>query len=199
MNKILAELKRGDKFEIIGCESSYRNLFVKQITESCACIGGQKLHEGVWHNIPTNYTITTGVAVNQLEGKVEIVENKEKNQADSPALDVVVPKGNRGRKPKNITLPEGEFTVTQVTELNQVSQPCANIHVNALVERGVLIVSRTVQGRGKPKRYFVRAVQSVDGAKLDVNVNTSVEVPAPTQVAEVVSPAVAHSEPVVAA
>lgn len=63
-------LNEGEKFEIVGLEGHYRSLYVKSVSESSVCIGGEMSTfipgEEKWKRIPLNYCIALSCKVRVL-------------------------------------------------------------------------------------------------------------------------------------
>jgi len=67
----LSSLEAGDKFKIVGLDT-FRNLYIKSITGTSVCIGGEMLHSSKeeneqWKRIPSNYCIALSCIVNYIE------------------------------------------------------------------------------------------------------------------------------------
>ena len=88
----------------------------------------------------------------------DVVRVVEKTPDVTPRRELK-PGKKRGRKAREYTFPEGEFTVAGLVDLWQVSQPQANNVVTAGLNDGTITVLRSENvGRGKPRRILSKVV-----------------------------------------
>lgn len=103
-----------------------------------------------------------------VKGEIKVVDDKVV-ELDSPAKDepeqepvdengAEPAQGRRGRKRKerpNLNIPDGEFTMQLVAELNGMDKLNIYVYIRELVEQGVIEeVRRESHGRGRPTVIF---------------------------------------------
>lgn len=169
----LGSLPDGTYFEFVGLEKLYRGLRVERVTSGGAMISGQKNTDGGWKPLPSPYQVSASSHVRIVSGgDLEETETMENTNTEDVA-DAVEPQQETGqkatepaeekvKKPRealDFQLPDGEFTVKMVCELNGAQPPKVHLFLKEQVDAGkvVNLGSRPTGQKGKPPIWFKKA------------------------------------------
>jgi hypothetical protein len=157
-------LRRGEKFQIPSVRDTMRDLEFISSTETSSLIEGYKRDtiNDSWR--PFRMHVSNGVMVQVVENfeKQNLMEeNKQNATATAEQNEATAAPKRRGRPSKakfafnQLKGVEGEFTVKDVVEKNDVQEYEVHNLIRSAVQSGsVKVVKELIGGRGKPRKVY---------------------------------------------
>lgn len=157
-------LRRGDKFQIPSVRDTMRDMKFVNSTDTSSLIEGYKRDtiNDSWR--PFRMHVSNGImvqVVDQFENTNLMEENKQNATATAEQQEVSAAPKRRGRPSKaklafnQLKGVDGEFTVKDVVENNDVREYEVHNLIRSAVQSGKLrVVKELVGGRGKPRKVY---------------------------------------------
>lgn len=156
-------LRLGDKFQIPSVRETMRDMKFISTTETSSLIEGYKRDSinDTWR--PFRMHVSNGVMVEVVEefDKDLMEENKQNATASAEQNEASAAPKRRGRPSKaklafnQLKGVEGEFTVKDVVEKNDIREYEVHNLIRSAVQSGkVRVVKELVGGRGKPRKVY---------------------------------------------